>query len=359
MRAVRSLALATIAQAQATEFYDLTPDEQADRAAQLAAAALVNWDISDAEIDLLKYRENAVYSIMDNATGHRYAMRVHRAGYHSDAALLSELQWMMALGDAGIPAPPVVPTARGELFVTVGHDAVPEPRQVDMIAWVNGEQIGNIENDQDADDESVRANYYKAGQLAARLHNHAQNWDFPTGFTRRNWDVDGLMGDESHFGCFWKLGLLSEEQRAQLLKARDVAGAQLDAFGKTPDRFGLTHADFLPENLLADGDVIHLIDFDDCGFGWHLMDIVTSLFFLVGEDTFDIAKDALIEGYRTERALPEEHLDMLLPLAVARGLSYLSWIQSRQETETAKEIGPVLVELVCYIAQIYLEERGK
>ncbi len=349
--------MSTNAQTQPTDFYDLTPDEQADRAAFLAEAALINWGIEDADIALLKYRENAVYSIEDKANGNKYAMRVHRAGYHSDSELLSELQWMMALADAGIPAPPIVPTVRGELFVIVEHDVVPEPRQVDLIGWVNGEQIGNIENETDADVDSVRDNYFRSGQLAARLHNHAEAWQFPNGFTRRTWDADGLMGDKSHFGCFWKLGLLTDEQRDMLRHARDVAGAALADFGTTPDRFGLTHADFLPENLLADSDVLRVIDFDDCGFGWHLMDIVTSLFFLVGEDTFDVARDALIEGYRTERALPEEHLDMILPLAVSRGLSYLSWIQSRQETDTAKEIGPVLVELVCYIADYYLNEQ--
>ena len=46
--------------------------------------------------------------------------------------------------------------------------------------------------------------------------------------------------------------------------------------------YGLTHGDFLLENLLRDGDTVLIIDFDDCGFGfgWHVMDVATSLTFL-------------------------------------------------------------------------------
>lgn len=338
-------------------YYDLTPDEQAERAKELAAAALEHWGISDADIELLKYRENAVYSIVDTNTGTKYAMRIHRAGYHSDDALRSELQWMVALAEADIKVPPIIPTTNGELFVTVEHDSVPEPRQVDMLGWVEGEQIGTIENDQAFDADAAKQNYYIAGQLLARIHNQAESWTLPKGFTRRYWDEEGVMGDNAHFGCFWKLGLLSDEQREMLLNTRESVRQRLEAFGKSPDRFGLTHADFLPENLLADGDDMRIIDFDDCGFGWHMMDIATTLFFLTGEDSFDLARDAMVAGYRTERQLPDEHLDMLATFAVARGLSYLSWIQSRQETDTAKEIGPVLVELVCFVAEQFQAQQ--
>ena len=31
------------------------------------------------------------------------------------------------------------------------------------------------------------------------------------------------------------------------------------------------------------GDDVRLIDFDDAGFGWHLFELVTSLYFMTGE----------------------------------------------------------------------------
>ena len=48
---------------------------------------------------------------------------------------------------------------------------------------------------------------------------------------------------------------------------------------------------------------------------------------------------------------------MLPTFLLTRGLNYLAWIQSRQETETAQEIGPILVEGVTALAQSYVAGR--
>src|SRR3546814_6687604 len=86
------------------DFYALPPAEQAQRLAKAAKAALPQWDIDPrAEVTLIKHRENAVFSLAEG--GERFAMRVHRANYHSDAELASELQWTAALNAAGIRAP--------------------------------------------------------------------------------------------------------------------------------------------------------------------------------------------------------------------------------------------------------------
>ncbi len=72
------------------------------------------------------------------------------------------------------------------------------------------------------------------------------------------------------------------------------------------DRYGLIHADLVPENLLVDGDRVRVIDFDDAGFGWHLFELATSLYFISGDEGYPTARAALIRGYRSERALPDE-----------------------------------------------------
>ena len=342
-----------------SEFYDLTPDQQVNKLKSLVRQALAAWGIEDAAIELLKYRENAVFSVSDTQAGAKYAIRVHRFAYHSDAELWSELTWMQALNKEGILTPPVIPTRDDKLFVVASHPDVPEPRQVDLLGWVDGEQIGTIENDQDISLEQIRQNYFIAGKLAARIHNQSEHWQRPQGFVRKHWDEDGLLGAKAYLGCFWELELLREDQRDMLLKAREKILQQLGRFGKESDHYGLAHADFLPENLLSDGDKVRIIDFDDCGFGWHIMDIATSLFFLLGEPAYDQAYAGLLEGYRSERDLPDEHLEYMPSFLLARGLTYLGWVHSRKETETAQEIGPVLLEGVCALAEDYLSGSQK
>lgn len=46
-------------------------------------------------------------------------LRVHRAGYHSDAALASEFAWMRALEESGIWVPRVIRARSGRDFELV------------------------------------------------------------------------------------------------------------------------------------------------------------------------------------------------------------------------------------------------
>ncbi len=340
------------------DFYQVDEQEQCLRLERLAQKALQYWRLGDhAELKLLKYRENAVFAVQTEEG--RFALRVHRAGYHSDEALQSELQWMSAMKSGGILTPEVIPSFEGDLFVVVSHPDVSEPRQIDVLSWVDGDALGSIEAGASGEVQKVVANYRIVGELMARLHNQAQRWEKPEGFTRHAWDIDGLLGDDPLWGRFWELDMLSADQLELIQQARIKLRDALLAFGQGEDRYGLIHCDFLPENLLCGSDGIRLIDFDDSGFGWHLFDIVTSLFFLTGEPIFEQVKQALIDGYRSQRALPNSHLALLPEFFLLRGLTYLGWVHTRSETDTAKMLAPQLAASVSALAREYLEEPHK
>ena len=93
-----------------TDFYKIGIDARAARMQRLALEALKAWDITDCEPELIKIRENAVFRIR-RANGFDAALRIHRYGYHSDAALQSELSWMHALQQDGIEVPEIIPPA--------------------------------------------------------------------------------------------------------------------------------------------------------------------------------------------------------------------------------------------------------
>lgn len=343
-----------MAYARRVDFEALTQVERIARLEQLARGALAHWHLDGAQLALLKYRENAVFRVTAATTGERFVLRVHRPGYHSDAEVRSELQWMAALSDAGIETPAVVQTAAGDLFVTVSHDLVPEPRQCDLLRWVEGRAIGDIEGGHVASADEVRSSHRQAGRLAALIHNHGQRWQQPPGFTRPCMDFAGLIGDRAYLGPYGACRLLSPGDVALLDQARDGVERALAAFGQGADRYGLTHGDFLPENLLRDGDTVRIIDFDDCGFGWHVMDIATSLLFLLGEPHYDAAYSGFVDGYRSARALPDEHLAMLPVFLLTRAMTYVGWCGSRPEAPVSQEKGPVVVAATLALAEQFL-----
>jgi len=328
----------------------LAEDKLHDEIDILTQLLVEQWGINDlSSVALISARENTVFSV--NAGNAKYALRVHRAGYHSDEALTSELQWMAALDSHGVTTPKVIPTKDGTLF---RHFSDSDPRQVDLLEWVLGTPLGAIDKGGNECGTGIAENYSMVGSLMAKLHNQSEVWERPIGFTRHYWDVDGLLGDNPLWGRFWEAEGIDVSRKDLILKARNKAKSELALFGKGDDRFGLIHADFLPENLLYSNGEITLIDFDDSGFGWHMFDVATTLFYLVRENVFSDVLDSFVAGYRLHRNLPDDHLKMLQTFMVIRGLTYLGWAHTRRETLVAKKMLPILFDLTYELATDFL-----
>jgi Ser/Thr protein kinase RdoA (MazF antagonist) len=329
-------------------FNELSPAEQSARLQRMALKAIARWPLECVRVEPIKIRENAVYAV-HTAQGRRVVLRVHRLGYHSDDALRSELAWMQALGASGIQVPQLIPSRSGSAFEHVDCEGVPGPRQVDVFEWIDGGQLGSVEQGLSHDVAWIERTYGIVGELAARMHNQSCAWQPPAHFQRHSWCDEGLTGEMPLWGRFWELAALAPPQRALFERLRSKIRQELHAFGKTPDRFGLIHADLVPENILIDQDAgggrLRIIDFDDAGFGWHLFEIATSLYFIRRDPHYETARDALIAGYRRHRPLPDEHLRLLPLFLAARGTTYLGWVHTRTGEATARELTPQLVEL--------------
>jgi Ser/Thr protein kinase RdoA (MazF antagonist) len=319
----------------------------------LALVALRAWDLAVANLAPIKVRENAVFRV-DLAGGGRAVLRVHRSGYHSDDELDSEFIWMGALEAAGISVPRVIRSRRGRNFEVIETRQKNGTRQIDVFEWIDGRQLGTVESGLSGDAATIAEQYRMIGAIAARMHNHTAGWRHPSGFRRHAWDAAGLVGDEPFWGRFWELAALTPGQKSLLLRARSRIEGDLAAYGMKPDRYGLIHADLVPENLLVDGNRIQVIDFDDAGFGWHLFELATSLYFITGDDIYPTAREALIRGYRSERELPDEALEWLPLFLAVRGTTYLGWVHTREGSDTANEMLPFLVERACAVAEEYL-----
>ena len=318
----------------------------------LALTALRGWDLEVANLAPIKVRENAVFRI-DLADGGRAVLRVHRSGYHSDAELNSEFIWMRALETAGIPVPRVIRSRHGRDFEVVAMPAIGGARQIDVFEWIDGRQLGSVESGVSGEGAAIAEQYQMIGAIAARMHNHAAGWQCPTGFRRHAWDAAGLVGEQPFWGRFWELAALTPGQRKLLVRARAKIAGELAAYGTKPDRYGLIHADLVPENLLVDGNRVRVIDFDDAGFGWHLFELATSLYFITGDSIYPAARESLIRGYRTEREMPDGALERLPLFLAVRGTTYLGWVHTRQGSDTARELTPSLAERACAVVEEY------
>ncbi len=163
-----------------------------------------------------------------------------------------------------------------------------------------------------------------------------------------------MLGDEPLWGRFWDLEALNADQLALMRRARRMVLERLARFGKTDDRFGLIHADFMPDNVLIHRGEASVIDFDDSGFGWVLYDPATLFAFSVADGAFPARLDAWVKGYRSVTDLPDEHLAELPTFIMARCLVGLGWLHTRRETDMARLLTGPIVKLACDYAESLL-----
>src|SRR4029079_17599181 len=112
-----------------TGFDALSHQEKLASLHELAVDALKLYDIGVPSTPvLLNLSENATYRIDDQASARRWALRVHRHGYHSRNAISSELAWLNALREDGVVTTPTpVPGRDGSLIGQARHPAMPRP----------------------------------------------------------------------------------------------------------------------------------------------------------------------------------------------------------------------------------------
>lgn len=313
-----------------------------------AEKAAVEHGMPDGAITLLNVSENATYRV-DSTDGRRIVLRVHRTGYHTREAILSELAWVRSLREDGVVSTaPVVPTPDGREVLVVRHPGG-EERHVVAFEWMDGV---HPPEDRLVDD------FAQLGAITARLHAHAKTWQQPPGFTRFTWDYDTSLGDRGHWGR-WQDGLgMGTTELDVLGRCSDLLRRRLEAFGKGPERFGLVHADMRLANLLVDGPHVGVIDFDDCGSSWYLYDLGSSLSFIEHLPIVPELIDSWVTGYQTVATLPAAEVAELPTFVMLRRLLLVAWIGSHSAVPEAQALGPEFTTVSCDLAETYLSTFG-
>ena len=247
---------------------------------------------------LIRNRENAVFEIT-LPTGPA-ALRLHRMGYQSDAAIWSELWWCAALAAEGVAVPAALPNLRGDLLVTLSNG-----RKASVISWVKGEALGIAGEPFELPLPVLLDRHRALGRLVAEFHAATAQLTLPEAFTRPRWDIPGLVGEAPFWSRFWEHPEATPDQRATLIRARAFLRERLTDHATTAAIVPI-HADVLRENVLVNDHSLSLIDFDDSGWGFALYDLGTVLSQNLYEPAYPEIRDALMEGYGTsDRAMVE------------------------------------------------------
>jgi len=232
----------------------------------------------------------------------------------------AETDWLSALSagtDLLVPYP--LPALDGTFIQD--FDLAPDSHlSVSVLqAWLPGEQLA----------ESVTTERItQVGRVLASLHNHsASEIDQDRVASRRQpfevWVDDWSDANE-----------VTADAEQVLETAAKTVSSMIDSLSREAGLCGFIHGDPHPWNILVDGDQVAIIDFSDCGWGPYAYDIASVLVYFkfpwVWDEephfNYQDLETALLEGYASERPIPE-NLKQAHPICfAARLLVLVQWI---------------------------------
>jgi Ser/Thr protein kinase RdoA (MazF antagonist) len=317
-------------------------DFQADasaspKARRLAEAALERYGLRNARLELLRWGFVQVFGVVspsrEGFTLRLYGTMPHAAGeeerpprdprlhtavlLRSPETLREQLLWLSALRrETDLLVPEPVPLPQGALVGRVSIEGVPERRHFALLRWVSGR---NKREDLTPADLSL------VGSFMARLHDHAERYRAPDPSVLPRWGWHWPFGESAPL---WSEGeaFYSAEQMAVFEEAARRVRRDLEELGYRSEVFGLIHRDLNFSNVVFRENDVGAIDFDLCGLGHYLLDIVTVLGALrpLHTNRIDLMREALLEGYERERTLHPAHQEYFKTFAVMRRVAAIN-----------------------------------
>lgn len=298
--------------------------------------------------ELLKYSENLTYQIETEAK--RYVLRIYRPGYHDPEELYGEILWQKRLKeDTCLHLADILEGKDGMLIqrAEIGGKSY----DIAVFTFVPGKVLRDLSG------EKLYCYMEKMGEITGILHKHAIEWKDAGKLKRFHWDFEDLAGKNARWGSFMEMKTLTPDQMKWYEEAVKIAEKRLQKYGKTKERYGLIHGDLNINNILADGETLYVLDFDDCGFGWFLYDLSTAVLEYFGE-TMQRSLEALLKGYQKYRKLPKEDLEEVETFVILRKIIRVGWIATHMDNDTVKKVDPDYYRETEEMAVEYCRKNG-
>jgi len=283
------------------------------------------YGLPPSDLTELNAFENFVYEA-ENEDGVALVVRVSHSTRRTADYTLGEVEFVRYLGAAGIPVSQPILSESGQ-FVERIQDSDPDHYFV-VTAFERAEGIVFD------DAPPLKERYWKPelfrdlGRIFARLHNRAQTYKLSNPrFKRQEWyeydvvDIDRFAPPEEQ---------LVRERTARIIE-------RLKQLPRTPEDYGLIHADLHPHNFcFADGRIT-AFDFDNCEYAWFDKDIAVIVFYVARAAPRGQREEAVatflapfLEGYRELRRCDRVWLEAVPDmLALQRSMNYALFHQYR------------------------------
>ena len=302
----------------------------------------------------------------------RVIVRLCRPAYHSEEELLSEIRWMLELQKQyrehdedrqgwGVDKHSAV---RFSLRQPITGDDGQYLYQVEdrkgqqyygmLFTYLTGMALEDVAL-------SEQPVWFEClGEVTALFHRQVRNWKESAGLFRFHWNYETMIGRQAVWGDWREVFVPAQPAKSAqgvpdvLDRADRIIYKKLQDYGIKRENYGLIHGDLRGANLLIEDDMLKIIDFDDCGFGWYMQDLASSLSFIETEQMIPELIHAWIAGYQKQGTLTREDLDMIPTFIMMRRLQLLAWVHSRANAASAITYRDKFAEGTVALAEKYL-----
>ena len=206
------------------------------------------------------------------------------------------LEWLAFLGEHGGPVSPPVRSVRGNLIEAIEYEGQT------FLATACSKAPGVLAEGMRPEEWSDEL-FQSLGRAIGSCHRIACLYAPPEASRRPTWEQVGT--------CFNPLEDL-EGSEAFILEKRRLILEAIAGLPVSPECYGLAHLDLHFGNFFVDTarSQITLFDFDDCAYGWYVMDLAMLLFDVLvvygGSEREQVGErflEHLLRGYLSQKSL--------------------------------------------------------
>jgi Ser/Thr protein kinase RdoA (MazF antagonist) len=283
----------------------------------LALASMVSerYGLAGVTCELLLRGVGDTYLVV--YAGDRYILRAYRSSHRSLPQIKAEMELLLALKQAGVPAAyPIADLDGGEIQAV---EAVEGTRHLVLFNYAPG-QVAAVLSETRLRVLGYEMARFHAVSSTITLSDPRWNFDFETTLHRPIEMLKHAFREDPE-GYAW------------VQQAARKAENALNELGVSGFAAGYCHFDFLPKNFHFDGDSITFFDFDFLGYGWLVNDIMTFWEHLCLDVHFgrmkqtdaDEAYSIFVKAYGEVRPLSAAELEAVPWLSLGWWLFYMGF----------------------------------
>lgn len=293
------------------KFAALSQDDQIKALTGVASDAANQFGIRVSELRNISHSFNSTFQLIDYNSV-KYSLRVNLNIDREKTAIKAEHKWLIEIMKSEIVKAPIpISTLDGSPSASIYSKELDYQFNCTLAYWSEGEEVGDNPSDEQL---------YKLGQNMALLHSQSSDFkseDFSE-FPNVNsvfMDMQDNLSNSRYINDDFEL---QELLRKAMLDSTKVFEELAEI-----ETLQLIHADLHMGNVIDQDGELHIIDFDDSGFGHPSQDLSISIFYL--RDVKDREK-RFLEGYKSMREIPRGFEASIERLLVARQLLLLNTI---------------------------------